>query len=156
MPPQGNDVEWVKGCIKDNLGVPYSQQRPTLAGKQLEDDQTLTQLAAELPYDQVLALDLSLASGMQIIVKTLSNKRIVLDDVGPRHLVQSVKFKIADKEGIPPDHQRLCFAGKQLKDARTLQEYSIQNNDVLILLVSSGSSGSGSSGGSSAGAAGVA
>lgn len=72
--------------------------------------------------------------GMQLFVKTLTGKTVSIE-VEEGESIEDVKAKIAEKEGIPPEQQRLIFGGQQLQDSKTLDDYNVGDDATLHLVL---------------------
>ena len=121
-----------KSLIYEKEGIPPDQQRILSGGRSLRDDKSLNDYG--IYSGSTVDLSLRLFGGMQIFVKTLTGK-VIAFNVSESDLVENLRAKIQDKEGIPPDRQRLIFEGKHLHDGKKMSHYNIKHKSVVHLVL---------------------
>lgn len=128
---ENDTVERLKTRILEKHGIPPERQRLIFSGRELDNLKHLVDY--RIHNNSFLHLAVRLCGGVQIFVKPLSGERVDINaellDTG-----KLVKIKVHDSMGIPPEHQKLIFAGNLLDDDKTLSDQNVQKDSTVHLV----------------------
>lgn len=122
----------LKNKIHNQLGVPMDKKLFSFHGRECADHETLRYY--HVFHNDDLLLWEPPSQGMTVFVKTLTGKTMEID-IHPNDLVYDLMTKIEDREGIPPDEQRIIFAGRQLESQKRLFQYNIGPDSTVHLVL---------------------
>lgn len=131
--PPSCTFDRLRRIIKEEEEIRSYYQRFIFAGEELEDGRTLA--SYNVQNESTLDLVWRHAFGMQIFVKDLRG-RILTVVCDSSDSIDHLKQKIQDKDGIPPDQQRLTYGSKRMEDGRMLSDYNVQKESVVVLTLS--------------------
>ncbi|XP_051186384.1 polyubiquitin [Lolium perenne] len=131
---KSNRVADLKAEIEQNEGILRDNQILMYAGRQLEDNQTLSQ--CDLRNDQPLHVLVSPTDKLRVFVNVRGERAVSLD-VKSWYTVADIKLMVETKEGLPACTHILARTQSGfdvvLADSQTLQDQSVKNNDILML-----------------------
>lgn len=122
----------LKKLIQEKTGIVPIRQYLSIDEKDITDDTVLKE-GNNMNEGCTIILGL-IPNSLRINVKTLTGRHIMFI-FNKYDLIEDVKESIYKEEGVVVDSQRLVFAGKQLEDGNTLDDYMIRNNATLHLIL---------------------
>jgi ubiquitin C len=129
--PRNSNIQMIKSQIYKKQGIPICKQRLIYNTKELENDNTLS--FYNIQPESNLMLNLKLGGGVHIIVKTLEGTSVEID-IDEEDTIETLKYKIYEKEGISVENQRLIYERKKLDDHKTLSDYKMKEFSSIHLV----------------------